>query len=262
LILILIAVAAEISSNYLKKSLKETYINPYKHVSKFETHADFYLIYYQKLQYINIFRVVVLVLLLTAYFSSKDISILNILGIAVWAIILTFQPYIIGFANYLDMLTGYRVGQTIKVGGEYQWEIIYIKPQTLGISGINEWWEHNGKFYIVPMSEVKKLIITKLDLTHQAVEKAVLNILYQREIYILSFTEFVLEFEGFLNTLLKRNTLMSAGHFESYIGYKYKMNFEYTKDGHVMIYLGFLAKGDELNTKTRVVIEWVEEKKK
>jgi hypothetical protein len=159
------------------------------------------------------------------------------------------------------MLTGYRVGQTIKVGSEYQGEIIYIKPQELGISGINERGEHNGKFYIVPMSEVKKLIVTKLDLTHQAVEKVVMNILFQRGVMVLPFTEFVLEFEGFLKSFLKRNTLASAGHFESYIGYRYKINFEYTKDGHVMIYLGFLAKGDEVNVKTRAVIEWVEERK-
>jgi hypothetical protein len=38
---------------------------------------------------------------------------------------------------YFEILTTYKVGQTVKIG-DYQGEIIAIKPQHLGISGLNE----------------------------------------------------------------------------------------------------------------------------
>jgi hypothetical protein len=64
-----------------------------------------------------------------------------------------------------------------------------------------------------------------------------------------------------LDSLLKKNTLASAGHYESYIGYKYKLNTEYTDAGDIRLSLGFLCKQKDARMMRRKIIEWVEEQK-
>lgn len=222
--------------------------------------SEQYLLYFQKKQYINIARVVLILVLLGAYLAWRNIFLFSGLGIAAWAIVLTFGRYLTGLFNFLQILPVFKIGQTIKVD-DMMGEIISIKPLEMTLSGKNERWEHNGMNYQIPLYMFSEKVIIRYDLSVNAIMKTILRIPYNATLFQIRFSEFIQRLETYLDPKFTKNTHKTAGNYESYIGHKYKYNLEYLDDGTIIMFLWFLGTRNDNRLITREILLFVESMK-
>lgn len=237
----------------------------YKHLLKSEflavtdpTKSDTYLEYYKHIQLIDVYRTIIIVVMIAVMVWRTDSSIVQALAIAIWAIILVFQTLILSFVVYLMLLPQYNVWETIRVWALWEWEIISIKPLYIWLAGRNKWWEHTGEFYLIPNNKVRENPIVRVDYGINSYQKIICDLYYNATRTDLSFDEYVMSLTEFLNNLLPTRSAKSVGHYKSYIGHKYKLYYEMHESWVMKIQLWFIAKQRNSNDLSRQIFSFVQ----
>lgn len=250
-----------IISHFIKSALKKKYIDPYER-SKNTQNKQFYIEYYRRSQYVNVFGVALVVILFFTYLLTKDKIVWTVLAVGIWAILITFQTFTVSFFTYFILVRNYNVGDTVSVGAwKYQWEILYIKSLYMGISGKNDFGENTGAFYIIPNHQIWTNPVVKVDLSLDNVTKHSLTLVYDGTNFLLPFDEFIQELEAFLLGLMPIKAASQVSYFKSYIGVRYKIDFTYDKDGKPCVWIWFVAKRSEWVRIKKAILSFVEAKK-
>ncbi|PZM87082.1 MAG: hypothetical protein DLD55_03290 [candidate division SR1 bacterium] len=261
-VIIAITLLWSVVSQFIKARLKRKYIIPYEGSGNTHNH-HFYLQYYKRVQYINIFGVILLVFLLLTYFLTKDKAVGTVFAVGIGALFITFQTFTVSFFTYFLLVKNYEIGDTIRVGAAgLQGEILSMKSLYMGIAGKNDFGEHTGEFYIIPNHHIWANPITKVDLALNHYSKHSLTIVYDPEIFLTDFKSFVDHLEKFLDDLLPVRAASQVSYFKTYIGVRYKMDFGYDKDGKATIWIGCIAKRMEGIQIKKQILAFVEQKKK
>lgn len=251
-----------IISRLIKIKLKKKYILPYEGDANLDN-TRYHIDYYKKVQYINVFGIVLLVILLFTYLLTKDKTVWTVFAVGIWAILLTFQTFTVSFFTYFMLVRNYSVGDTVRVGVDrLQGEILYIKGLYTGISGKNDFWEHTGEFYIIPNHQIWANPIVKVDLDIDHYAKHSLTLLYEPKVFSLPFDEFIDELEKFLNKLLPMRSAAQVSYYKSYIGSRYKIDFHYDSDGRAAVWIAFIAKRKKAIKLKKQIFAFIEGKKK
>jgi len=120
----------------LKSRLRKKYIDPYERWWNIEN-KDFYVKYYQKIQYVDIFWAFIGILLIFIYLLTKNTIVWTVWAVWVWSILITFQSFSISLFSYFLLIKNYRIWDTIKVKVNWediQWQILYIKLLNVWLS--------------------------------------------------------------------------------------------------------------------------------
>lgn len=260
-VIIALLVLWSIISHFIKSALKKKYIDPYER-SKNTQNKQFYIEYYRRSQYVNVFGVALVVILFFTYLLTKDKIVWTVLAVGIWAILITFQTFTVSFFTYFILVRNYNVGDTVSVGAwKYQWEILYIKSLYVGISGKNDFGENTGEFYIIPNHQIWTNPVVKVDLSLDNVTKHSLTLVYDGANFLLPFDEFIQELETFLLGLMPIKAASQVSYFKSYIGVRYKIDFTYDKDGKPCVWIWFVAKRSEWVRIKKAILSFVEAKK-
>ena len=260
-VIIALLVLWSIISHFIKSALKKKYIDPYER-SKNTQNKQFYIEYYRRSQYVNVFGVALVVILFFTYLLTKDKIVWTVLAVGIWAILITFQTFTVSFFTYFILVRNYNVGDTVSVGAwKYQWEILYIKSLYMGISGKNDFGENTGEFYIIPNHQIWTNPVVKVDLSLDNVTKHSLTLVYDGTNFLLPFDEFIQELEAFLLGLMPIKAASQVSYFKSYIGVRYKIDFTYDKDGKPCIWIWFVAKRSDWIRIKKAILSFVEAKK-
>lgn len=260
-VIIALLVLWSIISHFIKSALKKKYIDPYER-SKNTQNKQFYIEYYRRSQYVNVFGVALVVILFFTYLLTKDKIVWTVLAVGIWAILITFQTFTVSFFTYFILVRNYNVGDTVSVGAwKYQWEILYIKSLYMGISGKNDFGENTGAFYIIPNHQIWTNPVVKVDLSLDNITKHSLTLVYDGTNFLLPFDEFIQELEAFLLGLMPIKAASQVSYFKSYIGVRYKIDFTYDKDGKPCIWIWFVAKRSEWIRIKKAILSFVEAKK-
>ena len=250
-----------IISHFIKSALKKKYIDPYER-SKNTQNKQFYIEYYRRSQYVNVFGVALVVILFFTYLLTKDKIVWTVLAVGIWAILITFQTFTVSFFTYFILVRNYNVGDTVSVGAwKYQWEILYIKSLYMGISGKNDFGENTGEFYIIPNHQIWTNPVVKVDLSLDNITKHSLTLVYDGTNFLLPFDEFIQELEAFLLGLMPIKAASQVSYFKSYIGVRYKIDFTYDKDGKPCVWIWFVAKRSDWIRIKKAILSFVEAKK-
>ena len=250
-----------IISHFIKSALKKKYIDPYER-SKNTQNKQFYIEYYRRSQYVNVFGVALVVILFFTYLLTKDKIVWTVLAVGIWAILITFQTFTVSFFTYFILVRNYNVGDTVSVGAwKYQWEILYIKSLYMGISGKNDFGENTGAFYIIPNHQIWTNPVVKVDLSLDNITKHSLTLVYDGTNFLLPFDEFIQELEAFLLGLMPIKAASQVSYFKSYIGVRYKIDFTYDKDGKPCVWIWFVAKRSDWIRIKKAILSFVEAKK-
>ena len=250
-----------IISHFIKSALKKKYIDPYER-SKNTQNKQFYIEYYRRSQYVNVFGVALVVILFFTYLLTKDKIVWTVLAVGIWAILITFQTFTVSFFTYFILVRNYNVGDTVSVGAwKYQWEILYIKSLDMGISGKNDFGENTGEFDIIPNHQIWTNPVVKVDLSLDNVTKHSLTLVYDGTNFLLPFDEFIQELEAFLLGLMPIKAASQVSYFKSYIGVRYKIDFTYDKEGKPCVWIWFVAKRSEWVRIKKAILSFVEAKK-
>ena len=260
-VIIALLVLWSIISHFIKSALKKKYIDPYER-SKNTQNKQFYIEYYRRSQYVNVFGVALVVILFFTYLLTKDKIVWTVLAVGIWAILITFQTFTVSFFTYFILVRNYNVGDTVSVGAwKYQWEILYIKSLYVGISGKNDFGENTGEFYIIPNHQIWTNPVVKVDLSLDNVTKHSLTLVYDGANFLLPFDEFIQELETFLLGLMPIKAASQVSYFKSYIGVRYKIDFTYDKDGKPCVWIWFVAKRSDWIRIKKAILSFVEAKK-
>lgn len=260
-VIIALLVLWSIISHFIKSALKKKYIDPYER-SKNTQNKQFYIEYYRRSQYVNVFGVALVVILFFTYLLTKDKIVWTVLAVGIWAILITFQTFTVSFFTYFILVRNYNVGDTVSVGAwKYQWEILYIKSLYMGISGKNDFGENTGAFYIIPNHQIWTNPVVKVDLSLDNITKHSLTLIYDGTNFLLPFDEFIQELEAFLLGLMPIKAASQVSYFKSYIGVRYKIDFTYDKDGKPCIWIWFVAKRSDWIRIKKAILSFVEAKK-
>ena len=263
-IIILIVILWSSISQIFKVRLKKKYVEPYEW-SWNTQNREFYIKYYKKVQYVELFWAIFLILLMFVYLLTKDKIIWAVWAVWVWWFLITFQTFSVSLLTYFLLIRNYKIGDCISVNINWQkiqWQILYIKLLHLGLSWKNDFWENTGKYFSIPNYQLWNNPIVKVDLSLDNIAKDSLTVIYDPKNYNMSFKEFSKELKRYLNVLFPIKSASDTWYYISYIWVKYKIDYTYGSDWKATIRIWFVEnrlKAKEIKEK---IITFVEDKKK
>lgn len=217
--------------------------------------------FFSKNQSIAIFRVVsyLIVLLLLAWIFN--IQAFSTLAIAVGAFIVILKDPISSMISYGFLVSQYEIGNDIKIN-EILGEIVRIKLFYTGLAGKEENGDYNGKFIVIPNFLFFNSIVERQELKIDHYRRVVLTFLYKKEDYGKPFKEWMNNLKEKLDEMLPVRNIRKVGHYKSYAGVRYKLNYDYNKDGFVSIRIAFISKpGEAALHRKEEIIEYIESSK-
>lgn len=262
-IILIIALWSSISQIF-KLRLKKKYVEPYEW-SWNTVNREFYIKYYKKVQYIELFWAIFLILLMFIYLLTKDKIIWAVWAVWVWWFLITFQTFSVSLLTYFLLIRNYKIWDCISVvinWEKIQWQILFVKLLHLWLSWKNDFWENTGKFYSIPNYQLWNNPIIKVDLTLDNYAKDSLTVIYDPKLYEISFKEFSKEFTHYLDALFPVKSASETGYFISYIWVKYKRDVSYNSDWRATIRIWFVEKRTKAKEIKEKIISFVEDKKK
>jgi hypothetical protein len=231
-IIILIVILWSSLSQIFKVRLKKKYVEPYEW-SWNTQNREFYIKYYKKVQYVELFWAIFLILLMFVYLLTKDKIIWAVWAVWVWWFLITFQTFSVSLLTYFLLIRNYKIGDCISVNINWQkiqWQILYIKLLHLGLSWKNDFWENTGKYFSIPNYQLWNNPIVKVDLSIDNIAKDSLTVIYDPKNYNMSFKEFSKELKRYLNALFPIKSASDTWYYISYIWVKYQIDYTYSSD--------------------------------
>jgi hypothetical protein len=228
----------ELISRTIKRKLKRSIYAEYDG-SIDPQHGEYYIEYYRRGQFIDVARIFSYVCLIAFLIASQTNSGANILVVVAGACIIIFRDFILSIVAFFFVLPQYKIGDTI--GNEtIQGQIIYIRLFSIGLLGKDNDGDNTGRHYTIPTYKLLTDTIRKEDLHASSIRKEILRIPFVTMDFSLSFSDFVTELETYLNALLPTLNRKSCGNYQTYIGHKYKIDFDYLEEKCVVITVGLV----------------------
>ena len=263
-IIILILIIRSTISRILKSRLKKKYIDPYEWSGNTDN-KDFYVKYYKKLQYVDLFWALIWITLIFVYLLTKDKLVWTILAVWVWWLLITFQTFTVSLFTYFLLIRNYKVWDTIRVKINWdtvQWQILYMKLLHIWLSWKNDFGENTGESFVIPNYQTWNNPIIKVDLSLDNYAKDSLTIIYDPKIFDKSFEDFSRDLKDFLDNLLTKRSASNVAYFKSYIWVKYKIDYKYDWDWKANIRIWFIEKRSKSKHIKEKIIWFVENQKK
>lgn len=259
LLIILFAIFIEVVSRSIKRGLKKTIFTQYDG-STDPKHSEYYLEYYRKSQSIDMVRIVSVLFCLWFVFIHTIDQGINLLAVATGAIIITFKDLWLSIAAFFFVVPQYSVGNIISIGPA-QGQIIFIRMFSVWILGKDNTWESTGQLFIIPNNKFLTEPVRKEELRSTSVIRDLFAIPYKNEWFDSTFTEFMKELVSFLDRVFPVGNRKNSGNYQSYIGHRYKLDYEYKDDKCLFINLSFVGRSDKNRENIGKIIDFVESKK-
>ena len=263
-VIILLLLILSSISHVLKSNLKKKYIDPYEWWWNTEN-KDFYVKYYQKIQYVDIFWAFIWIILIFIYLLTKNTIVWTVWAVWVWSILLTFQSFSISLFSYFLLIKNYRIWDAIKVKVNWetiQWQILYIKLLHVGLSWKNDSWENTWEFFRIPNYKMWENPITKIDLSLDSYTKDSITIIYDPKIFNESFEDFSNNLKVFLDKNFRIRSASNVSYFKSYIWVRYKIDYKYDTTWKANIRIWFVEKRSKIKQIKEKILCYIEDQKK
>lgn len=257
---IIIGIAIEIVSRRIKSRLKKSIFSEYENSIDPE-HAEFYLNYYRKIQSLDIFRALSILVVLFVIFTFKTGGSINFLVVGIGALIIIMKDFILSVIGFFMIIRRYRIGETIGIG-DIQGQIIYIRMLGVGILGKDNDGDNTGRMFVIPSFKFLSETIKKEDLYTHSIRKELLRIPFKTEEFLVDFSTFLRSLEVFLEGELKTLSKKNCGNYQTYIGYKYKMDIDYLEDKCILITIGLVGRWEDTVENKKKIISFIEERKR
>ena len=182
----------------------------------------------------------------------------NFFIIVAGALVVTFRDFILSIVAFFIVLRRYKIGETIGIG-DIQGQIISIRMFTIGLLGKDNDGDNIGRHYTIPGYRFLTETIRREELQIESIRKELIRIPYSHEDYTLNYSEFTTALKNELNNILPLITKKNCGNFQTYIGYKYKMDSDYYENKCITITIGIVGKWRKNVEKKEQIIAWTEQ---
>ena len=250
-----------IIAQMIKSRLKKKYILPYENRDNVEN-GQFHLDYFKKLHSVNLFGVALILSLIFIYFVTKGEVISTVLAVAIWAMVITFQTFLVSFLMYFILMNKYKVWEAISIPDLHiQGEILSIKPFSIGLSGKTDDGENDGKAYSVSNYQLWLHPVTRLRFGKSIYTKIVMKFPYEAKNFATNFDETVEKLQTFLDEFLPLRPAAQVKYYNTYVGVKYKMDFDY-EDGKSVIKVSYITSMRHASSTKKRICSMIESLKK
>lgn len=247
----------ELSIRSYKEGLKKAYHDKKELIHSGEEAEQVSLEHFNKLQNIDITRIVVLVLLLVIVFSIADVRTFSFLAVAVGAIVITLRDYVISLVSYVYVLANFNIGDDVKImsalGG-----IVRIRPLTVSIAGKDAYGDFNGILHHIPNSKFITEVVERQEIKDNNYRLVTLEALYSNELFDDMFSVWLSNLKKHLDTTLTKRSLRDVGNYKTYAGIKYKLYYDYNEDGDIVISISFISRTKNAAMRKEEIIEYIE----
>ena len=253
IILIVVALFVELIARIAKTKTKNHIFARYDS-SIDPKNSEYYLEYYRKIQVVDLIRVLWLVSVLIIIFIINTNVDLSFFAVAAGAIIITFKDFIFSVIAFFFVTPHYPIGLTVRVGG-VQWQIIFIRMLNVGLLGKDENGENTGELFTIPSHKFITEIVEKEDLRSGSIMRDGMSIAYNKENFTLNFQEFMAVLRPFLDSVFPMKNAKNVGNYQSYIGRRYKIDFDCEDEKYTLIKIRFVGHNDDnVHNKEKILI--------
>lgn len=222
--------------------------------------GEYYIEYYRKSQVIDLIRIGAFLVAAFSLVLYRIPSAANFFVVATGAVIITFKDIILSFAAFFYVVSQYRVGESITIGGA-KGEIIYIRPMYVGIVGKDENAEHTGELNIIPNNRFLAELVKKEELRTVSYRKETFRIPFRSKEFPIAFAEFAERLEEYLKDHLPLRTAKQVGHYRSFIGCRYKADYGYDDKGGAYVEISFIGRSFRIPETKKGIVSFVESMK-
>jgi hypothetical protein len=251
----------EVSVRQYKDSLKKEYHNKKDSIHSSEEAEQVSLAHFNRLQNIDITRIVVFLLLLIIVLSIADVRTFGFLAVAIGAIVITLRDYVLSLVSYIYVLANFDIGDDIKImsvlGG-----IVRIRPLTVSIAGKDAHGDFNGILHHIPNSKFITEAVERQEIKDNNYRCITLQSLYSNEFFEAPFSLWLENLKKQLDTILTKRSLKDVGNYKSYAGIKYKLYYDYNEDGEIVVSISFISRTKNAATRKEEIIEYIESTKR
>ena len=258
ILLLITIIVVEILAIAVKRSMKRRIWATGKDISLDTENPEYYLEYYRKGQIIDIFRVATIFVTLGVLLATRTTIGANFFIITAAALVVTFRDFILSIVAFFIILRRYKIGETIGIG-DTQGQIISIRMFTIGMLGKDNDGDNTGRYFSIPSHRFLTETIRREELGIESIRKEMIRIPYDHETYSLPFTEFMTGLKKELDIICSTMTKKNCGNFQTYIGYKYKMDIDYLEDKCIIITVGLVGKWRRNVERKEQIITWAEQ---
>lgn len=252
IILIIIAITIEVVARSVRDKIKKRIFSQYD-TSVDRGNSEYYLEYYRKIQFVDLIRVISIVVILVMFFVLNTGLDINFFAVATGAIIITFKDFILSIIAFFFVTPQYPIGLTVKVGG-VQGQIIFIRMLSVGLIGKDENGENTGELFTIPSHKFFTETVEKEDLRSGSIVRDEIEIPYNKKNFTLNFRDFMAVLRPFLQTTFPVKNTKNAGNYQSYIGHKYKLDYRYQDEKCTLIRIRFIGKPEQnINYKEQII---------
>lgn len=250
-------ILAEVIAIFVKRSIKRRIFAIQKDTTDKEN-PEYYLEYYKKWQVIDIVRVAIVVVVLGVLLVSRTSIGANFFIVVAGALIVTFRDFILSILAFFIILRRYKIGETVGIG-DIQGQIISIRMFTIGLLGKDNDGDNTGRHFTIPGYRFLTETIRREELQVESIRKELIKIPYSHDTYSIGFSEFITKLKTEIDTILPMVTKKNCGNFQTYIGYKYKMDIDYLEDKCIVITIGLVGKWRRNVERKEQIISWTEQ---
>lgn len=257
IISVIVVFALEVVLYNYRKSVKEEYRGQKPEVLSIEEAERVSLHYFSKLHIVGLVRTSYSIVIIMTLIAVYDIRAFSFFAVAFGAIIIALRDVIVSVIAYPHVVLSYDIGDDVRVGGVFG-EIVRVRLLSTQLAGKDERGEHNGKLHIIPNSRFLLESVEKQEIKNRSYRKIELCPVFNPEEYEITFTEWLPLLKTKLDATLTKRSLKDVGNFKSHAGMRYKLHYDYDKDGYVVVHISFISSSKTAFEKKEQIINFIE----
>lgn len=251
----------ELYIRYYKENLKKEYRSKKEAINSSEDAEIFTIEHFNKLQSLDIARMVIFVLLVMVLLSVADVSTFSFLAVTIGAIIITIRDYLTSLIAYPYILANFDIGDDIKINSVLG-SIVRIQPLIVSLAGKDAYGESTGILHQIPNSKFIIDIVERQEIKNHNYRCVNLQILYSNELFKNVFSVWLTDIKKYLDEVLTKRTLKDVGNYKTYSGVRYKLYYNYNEKGEIVVSVSFISRTKNSALKREEIIEYIESTKK
>jgi len=115
--------------------------------------------------------------------------------------------------------------------------------------------------YEIPTHRFLTDIIRKEELDVESIRKEIVKIPFHPNEFPIDFPTFLAEFQTFLNVLFPIRNRTNVGNYATFIGHKYKVDYDYVEDRYIEIVLRYVGSHKKNIERKQKIISFVESRR-
>jgi small-conductance mechanosensitive channel len=163
--------------------------------------------------------------------------------------IIISKDFLLSIVAFFIITRKYAIGDTIALG-EMQGQIIFIRTFSVGVLGKDNDGDSTGKLFEIPSFKFITETVRKEELKTSSIRKEIIRIPFMMEENPIEFSDFLKEIKTYLDENLPVCNRKNAGNYQTYIGYRYKLDIDYLEDKCILITVGIVGKWEN-NVKNK-----------